>query len=107
MVGRVIQTPKERTTQVDSERTVLHFKMFLLKSGNHSIQDIHLQVRSGEIVGVAGVEGNGQDVLIRALFDRHAIEKNSVCQRNFASGENRFVSRRSFAFWCFAFASCV
>jgi simple sugar transport system ATP-binding protein len=32
-----------------------------------SLKDINLQVRSGEIVGIAGVAGNGQDEFLKAL----------------------------------------
>lgn len=32
-----------------------------------SLTDIHLEVRAGEIVGIAGVAGNGQDELLKAL----------------------------------------
>ena len=44
------------------------------------LKDIHLEVRSGEIVGIAGVSGNGQQELLRAisgeepLADKHAVE---------------------------------
>ncbi|MFN3984102.1 MAG: ABC transporter ATP-binding protein [Rhodocyclaceae bacterium] len=31
------------------------------------LQDVHLDVRAGEIVGIAGVSGNGQQELLRAL----------------------------------------
>lgn len=77
MVGRVIQTPKERSTSIDSSKAVLSFENVSAKLGTHGIQDIHLRVHSREIVGVAGVEGNGQDILIRALLDKHAIEADS------------------------------
>ena len=32
-----------------------------------SLDEIHLDVRAGEVVGIAGVAGNGQDELLRAL----------------------------------------
>ncbi len=32
-----------------------------------SLVDVHLEVRAGEIVGIAGVAGNGQDELLKAL----------------------------------------
>jgi general nucleoside transport system ATP-binding protein len=32
-----------------------------------SLTDIHLEVRAGEVVGIAGVAGNGQDELLKAL----------------------------------------
>ncbi|MDP1831836.1 MAG: ABC transporter ATP-binding protein [Geothrix sp.] len=48
------------------------------------LRDIHLQVRSGEIVGIAGVSGNGQQELLRAisgeepLAGKHAIQMCGV-----------------------------
>jgi simple sugar transport system ATP-binding protein len=39
-----------------------------------SLAHINLQVRTGEIVGIAGVEGNGQDPLIQALLDPHNLK---------------------------------
>jgi ABC-type uncharacterized transport system ATPase subunit len=32
-----------------------------------SLTDIHLEIRAGEVVGIAGVAGNGQDELLKAL----------------------------------------
>ncbi len=42
-----------------------------------SLKDINLNVRSGEIVGIAGVAGNGQDELLKAL---NGEEINSVAE---------------------------
>ncbi|KYG67684.1 sugar ABC transporter ATP-binding protein [Bdellovibrio bacteriovorus] len=74
MVGRRIQKPQERNTAVDQAKTVLHFESVSGRLGSHGIDDIKLSVHAREIVGVAGVEGNGQDVLIRALLDKQALE---------------------------------
>ncbi len=41
-----------------------------------SLQDIHLQVRSGEIVGIAGVAGNGQDELLALLSGEQRLHRN-------------------------------
>lgn len=44
-----------------------------------SLKDIHLEVRRGEIVGIAGVAGNGQDELLKALNgERHCQSANSI-----------------------------
>jgi ABC-type uncharacterized transport system ATPase subunit len=37
------------------------------ESGLHRVNDVSFEVRAGEIVGIAGVEGNGQTELIEAL----------------------------------------
>ena len=39
------------------------------KGKNVSLADINLSVRSGEILGVAGVEGSGQTELLSAIFN--------------------------------------
>lgn len=78
MVGRCLQTPQERSTSVDKTRAVLRFANVNATLGNHSIENINITVHSREIVGVAGVEGNGQDILIRSLLDKHALKKGSL-----------------------------
>ncbi|HEX7674292.1 MAG TPA: ABC transporter ATP-binding protein [Bdellovibrio sp.] len=77
MVGRRLQNPKERSTKVDTSKEVLKISNLCAEQGNHKIHDVCLNVYAREIVGVAGVEGNGQDILIRALLDRHALDKKS------------------------------
>ena len=37
-------------------------------SGRHQLKDVSLEVRQGEIVGMAGVEGNGQLELVNAIM---------------------------------------
>jgi len=49
-------------------------------NGHHFLKDIHFQVRAGEIVGVAGVEGNGQFELVNSIMGllEHTRGKISV-----------------------------
>jgi general nucleoside transport system ATP-binding protein len=46
--------------------------------GQPAVQGLDLQVRAGEIVGVAGVSGNGQRELMEALVGQRSIEGGSV-----------------------------
>jgi ABC-type uncharacterized transport system ATPase subunit len=46
--------------------------------GVHALRDVSLEVRAGEIVGIAGVEGSGQRELLRILAGRLAPESGSV-----------------------------
>jgi ABC-type uncharacterized transport system ATPase subunit len=61
MVGREVIFTSRRTPQAPGEAV---FKVEGLnyqdEDGRARLQDVSLQVRAGEIVGVAGVEGNGQ-----------------------------------------------
>jgi simple sugar transport system ATP-binding protein len=44
------------------------------------LEDIHLEVRSGEIVGLAGISGNGQQELLRALSGEILLGRADVLQ---------------------------
>lgn len=43
-----------------------------------AVDDVSLTVRSGEVVGIAGVQGNGQSALIQAITGLRAPAKGSV-----------------------------
>lgn len=75
MVGRKIKNLSL------SERTHFADQNFILKASDltfagkqGSLHHVHLQVRTGEVVGIAGVEGNGQDLLIQALLNPQSLK---------------------------------
>jgi simple sugar transport system ATP-binding protein len=49
-----------------------------------SLVDVDLEVRSGEIVGIAGVAGNGQDELLALLSGEHVLAKQQSGRIRFA-----------------------
>lgn len=67
IVGRDVLLRVEKT-EPKIAQTVLKVED-LLVSGKHglAIEGISLEVRAGEIVGIAGIEGNGQTELVEAL----------------------------------------
>ncbi|MXY77237.1 MAG: ABC transporter ATP-binding protein [Acidimicrobiia bacterium] len=69
MVGSELPTPEPRTVEVRSE-VGLRLESVSTRGSGHetSLSDIDLTVRSGEIVGIAGVEGNGQSELIETIL---------------------------------------
>ena len=62
--------------------------------GTPAVSGLSLEVRSGEVVGIAGIDGNGQSELVgaiagllpvrsgRVLLRRHDIAKDSIKKRN-------------------------
>ncbi|MDT4895837.1 MAG: ral nucleoside transport system ATP-binding protein [Acidobacteriota bacterium] len=68
MVGRDVLLRIEKPEAVAGE-TVLSVRglTVALKDGTPRLNDVSFDVRAGEIVGIAGVEGNGQTELIEAL----------------------------------------
>ncbi|MFM6928710.1 MAG: ABC transporter ATP-binding protein [Bdellovibrio sp.] len=74
MVGRRLQNPQERSTHV-GDKVVLKVDNLSAHFGTHKIENLVLDLKEREIIGIAGVEGNGQDILIRALLDESAFHK--------------------------------
>ncbi|WP_053983347.1 ABC transporter ATP-binding protein [Niameybacter massiliensis] len=83
MVGRNVNfkvdktpaTPKETILKVDNLSVLNNKKVLGLKNFN-------LEVRAGEIVGIAGVEGNGQSELVEAITGLRKIEEGKVFIKN-------------------------
>ncbi|QXC63236.1 ABC transporter ATP-binding protein [Aquihabitans sp. G128] len=69
MVGSELPTPETRESTVtdDVELTVEHVTREE-PGARPSLDDVSLRIRRGEIVGIAGVEGNGQTELIAAIM---------------------------------------
>ncbi len=79
MIGREVFLNIEKT-KVNTGKTVLEVKD-LWTSGEKEISKIRgvsLDVKAGEIVGIAGIDGNGQSELIEAITGLRAVEKGSV-----------------------------
>jgi len=68
MVGRdvVLHIEKSPATPTDTVLDVQHISA-LDDRGSIAVNDVSFQVRSGEIVGIAGVQGNGQTELVEAI----------------------------------------
>jgi len=69
MVGRAVQlrVSKEPANPGDVVLDVQDLSVFG-ERGEQSVRDVSFQVRAGEILGVAGVQGNGQTELCEALM---------------------------------------
>lgn len=79
MVGRDV-TQSVSKTLVRPGKVVLRAQQLCVADGQggHSVDAIDLQVRGGEIVGLAGVDGNGQSQLVEALMGLREISSGIV-----------------------------
>ena len=78
MVGRVVLFEVKRP-DVKIGKTVVKVDNIVVKGDNNieKIKGISFDIKEGEILGIAGVEGNGQTELIEALAGLQKIESGS------------------------------
>jgi general nucleoside transport system ATP-binding protein len=71
MVGSELPTPETRDSTV-TDQAVLELSGVTVRAtdegGRDLVHDVSFTVHRGEIVGIAGVEGNGQSELVRSLL---------------------------------------
>ncbi len=79
MTGHEVELPKNEEPDMGGE-VVLDIKDLCVKGdrGNLALDHLCLQVRSGEIIGLAGVSGNGQRELAEAINGIRATESGSI-----------------------------
>lgn len=61
MVGRSISSPKAEAQAPGA--AVLELRSVSVNQARHRLSDVDLTIHSGEVVGIAGVSGNGQSLL--------------------------------------------
>lgn len=79
MVGRSVSFKTEKQAAQPKE-VVLSIKDLVVHEnrGVPAVKNLSLDVRAGEIVGIAGIDGNGQSELIQAITGLRKIESGSV-----------------------------
>jgi simple sugar transport system ATP-binding protein len=98
MVGRKVNLSIEKTESQPKE-TILKVENLTVKSKTHGkalVNDVSFEVRAGEIVCIAGIDGNGQQELVYALagmlepdsgkvfLEGKEITNNDIRSRNMA-----------------------
>lgn len=78
MVGREIHIVPRRAKSPTGDVLLSVSQVHLSRDGADVLTDINLEVRSGEIIGVAGVAGNGQRDLAEVIAGLHAPERGNV-----------------------------
>lgn len=95
MVGREVIFTSLREPQPAGDTIFSIEGLTSMDENNHiHLKDIHLQVRQGEIVGVAGVEGNGQYELVNSIMGmlKCSQGKITVCGKDIT--HERILERR-------------
>ena len=80
MVGREVAEPRrvERQQPIGDVTLAVEGISVAGDRGGLAVEDVSLEIRAGEIVGVAGVAGNGQRELAEAVYGIRGLESGSV-----------------------------
>ncbi|MDH3307527.1 MAG: ATP-binding cassette domain-containing protein, partial [Acidimicrobiia bacterium] len=79
MVGRPVDLVVDRTRSKPTEAVLTVDNIVVVDDRNHpAVDGVSFTVRAGEIVGIAGVQGNGQTELVQGLTGLRSIQSGTV-----------------------------
>ncbi|WJY21599.1 ABC transporter ATP-binding protein [Fontisubflavum oceani] len=79
MVGRPVQFEVDKSAFDPGESLLEIDRLTVLRdNGDRAVDDVSLSIRSGEVVGLAGVQGNGQSALIEAITGLRAPAQGTI-----------------------------
>lgn len=83
MVGRHVSFGTEKK-EAEPKEVILSIKDLCVKNtkGLNAVNNFSLDVRAGEIVGLAGIDGNGQKELVYALTGMQAVDSGKVLYKD-------------------------
>ena len=85
MVGRKVSFKVDKKESNNNEEVILEVNNLTVKSKNNeknTVNNVSFNVKKGEIVCIAGIDGNGQSELIYALTGLGPIDKGSIILNN-------------------------
>jgi simple sugar transport system ATP-binding protein len=79
MVGRKVSFKTEKVPATPKE-VVLSIENLVVKEarGLDAVKGLNLEVRAGEVLGIAGIDGNGQSELLQALTGLTKVESGQI-----------------------------
>ena len=79
MVGREVSFKTDKKA-ANPQEIVLSVENIVVKEnrGIEAVKNLSLEVRAGEILGIAGIDGNGQSELIQALTGLRKVESGHI-----------------------------
>lgn len=79
MVGRAVSFKTEKAPATPKE-VILSVKELVVNEnrGIPAVKELSLDVRAGEIVGIAGIDGNGQRELVEAITGLRKVETGTI-----------------------------
>jgi general nucleoside transport system ATP-binding protein len=84
MVGGVPVQISEKARESQPQRVILDIADLWVRGdrGNQALQGFTLQIREGEILGLAGIAGNGQRELAEAIVGLRDVQSGKICMES-------------------------
>ena len=83
MVGKKVELNIERATPVDPKpRLVIEHMTVRNKEGQKAVDDVSFTINGGEILGIAGISGNGQKELLEGIAGLQKVESGDIIFHN-------------------------
>jgi general nucleoside transport system ATP-binding protein len=95
MVGRPLEVARDRPVVGRGENVLTVEAVRLRRNGRDMLREVSLRLASGEILGIAGVAGNGQDELLAVIagIERPSFGKIVIAGMSTAALSARDVAR--------------
>ncbi|MDM8530429.1 ABC transporter ATP-binding protein, partial [Anaerolineales bacterium HSG25] len=79
MVGRPVELTVNKK-KAQPKDPVLQVKNLFIKDQHHglALDDVSFDIRSGEVLGVAGIQGNGQTEVVEAITGLHKVDAGTI-----------------------------
>jgi general nucleoside transport system ATP-binding protein len=81
MVGSELPSPQTGESTVQDEELLSVTDLTLEKDGRLLLDGITLRIRRGEVLGIAGVEGNGQSELVESIMGMRQATSGGIALR--------------------------
>ncbi len=83
MVGRDVVLTVHKEAKMEAAEPVMKIRGLNVRDDKNllAVKDLDLDIRPGEIVGIAGVDGNGQTELAEAIRSLRSVESGSILFR--------------------------
>jgi ABC-type uncharacterized transport system ATPase subunit len=76
MFGAEIPPPKRERVQLGD--SAFHVQEVNLTDGRLHMNNLNLDLRAGEVIGLAGLEGSGQELFMRACAGLHKVQSGKI-----------------------------
>jgi ABC-type uncharacterized transport system ATPase subunit len=97
MVGRSVLLRVDKSAPRDVGEPILEVRNLVAYGdrGERAVDDLSLDVRAGEIVGIAGVQGNGQDELVECIAGLRTPGAGTIKIDSVAASANPRMARQA------------